>query len=223
LPIAALGLLTIVTNGVAFYAYGVLIAPIAVETGWPQAGLGAIFSGVLLITGIGGVVAGGLLDRFGEQPLFAVAAALGAGSLLLAASRAQLLAFALSYSVGCGLIGALGFYHITQTAAPCGGALAGSGAVRSRDRGGRLRRRAVAGWGPPRPAGGRATRDRLACAATRASRPPHAALARGGAHRRRRGLLRPDGMASDVLRQGARSCTAESLYGGGVTRVTSPP
>ncbi len=116
-PIAALGLLTIVTYGVAFYAYGVLIAPIAVETGWPQAALGAIFSGALLITGIGGVVAGGLLDRFGEQPLFAVAAVLGAGSLLLAASQAQLLAFALSYAVGCGLIGALGFYHVTQTVA----------------------------------------------------------------------------------------------------------
>jgi predicted MFS family arabinose efflux permease len=109
--------LTIVTYGAAFYAFGVLIAPIAAETHWPQAALGAIFSGVLLITGIGGILAGGVLDRFGEQPLFAVAATLGAGALLVAASQTRLLGFALSYAVGCGLIGALGFYHITQTVA----------------------------------------------------------------------------------------------------------
>jgi len=116
-PVVALGLLTIVTYGACFYAYGVLIAPIAAETGWSQAALGGIFSGVLLLAGIGGILAGGLLDRFGEQPLFAFAATVGAGALLLAAFQTQLATFALFYVMGCGLVGALGFYHVTQTIA----------------------------------------------------------------------------------------------------------
>lgn len=79
-PIVALGLLTVVAYGTAFYTYSVLIQPIAADTAWPQAALDAIFSGVLLVTGLGGIMAGSLLDRVGEQPLFALAATLGAGS-----------------------------------------------------------------------------------------------------------------------------------------------
>ena len=117
LPISALGMLTIVTYGACYYAYGVLIQPIAADTHWPAAALGAIFSIVLLITGVGGILAGGLLDRFGEQPLFLLAAVVGAGAMLAASFQTALLPFAVAYAGGCGLVGALGFYHITQSVA----------------------------------------------------------------------------------------------------------
>ena len=116
-PIVALGLLTVVAYGAAFYSYGVLIAPIAAETRWPQAALGAIFSAVLLITGVGGILAGGLLDRVGEQPVFAAGATLSAAAVLASSYQTQLWSFALLYAGGCGLAGALGFYHVTQTVA----------------------------------------------------------------------------------------------------------
>ncbi len=102
-PIVALGLLTTVAYGAAFYSYGVMIAPIAAETRWPQAALGAIFSV--------------LLDRVGEQPVFAVGATVSAAGVLASAYQTQLWAFAILYAGGCGLAGALGFYHITQTVA----------------------------------------------------------------------------------------------------------
>jgi MFS family permease len=117
LPISALGLLTIVTYGACYYAYGVLIQPIGAEMHWPPAALGAIFSAVLLITGVGGILAGGLLDRVGEQPLFLLAATVGAGAMLVASFQTGLVPFAIAYAGGCGLVGALGFYHITQSVA----------------------------------------------------------------------------------------------------------
>jgi len=117
LPISALGLLTIVTYGACYYAYGVLIQPIGADMHWPPAALGAIFSAVLLITGVGGIVAGGLLDRAGEQPLFLAAATVGAGAMFVASFQTGLLPFAIAYAGGCGLVGALGFYHVTQSVA----------------------------------------------------------------------------------------------------------
>lgn len=63
LPISALGLLTIVAYGACYYAYGVLIQPIGADTHWPDAALGAIFSAILVVTGIVGIVAGRVLDR----------------------------------------------------------------------------------------------------------------------------------------------------------------
>ena len=116
-PISVLGLLTIVTYGACYYAYGVLIQPIGADMHWPPAALGAIFSAVLLITGVGGILAGGLLDRAGEQPLFLVAATAGAGAMFAASFQTGLLPFAIAYAGGCGLVGALGFYHITQSVA----------------------------------------------------------------------------------------------------------
>jgi MFS family permease len=117
LPISALGLLTIVAYGACYYAYGVLIQPIAADTHWPDAALGAIFSAILIITGVLGIVAGRLLDRSGPRPVFLVAAMAGTGAMLAASAQSTLLPFAIAYAGGCGLVGALGFYHITQAVA----------------------------------------------------------------------------------------------------------
>jgi MFS family permease len=117
LPISGLGLLTIVAYGACYYAYGVLIQPIGADTHWPDAALGAIFSAILVITGVLGTMAGRLLDRRGPRLVFLLAAVAGTGSMLAASAQSALLAFAITYAGGCGLVGALGFYHITQAAA----------------------------------------------------------------------------------------------------------
>jgi len=116
-PISVLGLLTIIGYGVCYYAYGVLIGPIRTDTGWPDAALGAIFSTALVISGAGGIVAGRVLDRAGPRPGFLVVGTAGAGAMLAASAQGALLPFAVAYAGGCGLVGALGFYHITQAVA----------------------------------------------------------------------------------------------------------
>jgi MFS family permease len=116
-PISVLGLLTIIGYGACYYAYGVLIGPIRTDTGWPDAALGAIFSAALVISGAGGIVAGRVLDRRGPRPGFLVAGIAGAGAMLAASVQGALLPFAVAYAGGCGLVGALGFYHITQAVA----------------------------------------------------------------------------------------------------------
>ena len=67
MPIAVLGVLTIIGYGACYYAYGVLIGPISADTHWPDAALGAIVSAKLVITGAGGIVAGRVLDRRGPN------------------------------------------------------------------------------------------------------------------------------------------------------------
>ena len=48
---------------------------------------------------------------------FVLAGTLGSGAIALSSAQTQLLPFALAFVGGCGLIGALGFYQITQPAA----------------------------------------------------------------------------------------------------------
>lgn len=116
-PITVLGVLTIIGYGACYYAYGVLIGPMSADMRWPDAALGAIFSATLAITGVGGMVAGRVLDRCGPRPVFLLAGIAGAGAMLLASVQDALLPFAIAYAGGCGLVGALGFYHITQAVA----------------------------------------------------------------------------------------------------------
>lgn len=117
LTIPALGAATIASYGAAYYAYGVLIEPIAASTGWSSTMLGAIFSGVLIVGGLVGVAGGRLLDRFGPTPLFLVTGLAGAGLLATASFLDGYLPFAVCYGTACGLISGLGFYHVTQPAA----------------------------------------------------------------------------------------------------------
>ncbi len=117
LPVSALGLLTIVAYGACCYAYGVLIQPISADTHWPDAAPGAIFSAILVITGVLGIVAGRVLDRRGPRLVFVLAAVAGPGAMVAASVQSALLPFAIAYTGGCGLVGALGFYHITQATA----------------------------------------------------------------------------------------------------------
>jgi MFS family permease len=117
LAVATLGIVTIVGYGVAYYSYGVLIDPIRTDTGWSAAALGAVFSAVLVISAIGGLAGGRLVDRAGTRPAFLLAGTVGAATIAIASWQTQLVAFAIFYAAGCGLIAALTFYHVTQPAA----------------------------------------------------------------------------------------------------------
>jgi MFS family permease len=79
--------------------------------------LGAVFSWVLVASGLIGVAGGRLLDRFGPGPLFLATGTVGAGLLAMASTLHDYLPFAAVYGAACGLIGGLGFYHVTQPAA----------------------------------------------------------------------------------------------------------
>jgi MFS family permease len=115
--VGTLGGVTIVAYGVGYYAYGVLLDPIRTSTHWSQAALSLVFSGVLVLGGLGSLAAGRLVDRAGCRPAFVVAAGIGPAGLAGASTVTSLPAFAATYMVGCAAIAAAGFYHVTQPAA----------------------------------------------------------------------------------------------------------
>jgi MFS family permease len=115
--IAVLGLITIAVYGSWFYSFGVLLDPIIADTGWSEPTVAAVFSTSSLIAGLGAVAGGWLLDRWGSRLVFAVAAVVGGGALVAAASATTPATFGLFGAVGGGVLASLGFYHVTQTVA----------------------------------------------------------------------------------------------------------
>jgi MFS family permease len=110
-----LGLLTVVAYGSWFYGFGVLLDDIARDLG---SGLGVLTGGYALaqvLTGVLGLVAGRTLDRRGARIPFAVGAVAGPGIFAAATLTSHPLAFAFLFGLGGGVIGATGFYHLTQS------------------------------------------------------------------------------------------------------------
>lgn len=115
--IGVLGVITIASYGCWFYAFGVLFDPIIVETGWSEPALASAFSASILIGGLGAIAGGWFLDRFGSRAAFVVAAVVVLVAFQIAAGATSVLTFSVAAAIGGGTIGALGFYHVTQTAA----------------------------------------------------------------------------------------------------------
>ncbi|MEX2279754.1 MAG: MFS transporter [Acidimicrobiia bacterium] len=115
--IGVLGFITISVYGSWYYGFGVLLDPIIADTGWSEASLTAAFGASSMVAGLGSVLGGWLLDRHGSRLVFGLAAAIGAGSFAVATATTSLAVFALACAAGGGSFGALGFYHVTQTAA----------------------------------------------------------------------------------------------------------
>jgi predicted MFS family arabinose efflux permease len=117
LAVAVLGIITIATYGSWFYAFGVLLDPIIADTGWSETALTATYAAGGVLTGIGSLAGGWLMDRVGSRVVFGVGA-VGTGlAFQVAAAAPSLAVFAVAAGLGAGLLGALGFYHVTQTAA----------------------------------------------------------------------------------------------------------
>jgi MFS family permease len=117
LHIAVLGLLTIVAYGSWFYGFGVLVDSIAQDYG---TGVGILLAGfglAQMLTGVLGVVAGRLLDRRGASITFAAGAVSGPPLIYLSTHAGTAPLFALCFGLGGGIIGATGFYQVTQSVA----------------------------------------------------------------------------------------------------------
>lgn len=127
--IAVLGLVTISVYGSWYYGFGVLLDPIIADTGWSEASLTAAFGASSVVAGVGALGGGWLLDRHGSRRVFTTAALLGAGAFFVATSTRSLALFVVAGAVGGGAFGALGFYHVTQTAAVRVSSLAATRAI----------------------------------------------------------------------------------------------
>jgi len=115
--VAALGILTITSFGSWFYAFGVLIDPITLDTGWSTASLGLTYGLAQLITGVSSFLGGRLLDRFDASGPFGLQAVVGGGLLFASASATNIWVFGATYAVAGGVIGGTGFYSVTTAAA----------------------------------------------------------------------------------------------------------
>ena len=115
--VAVLGIITIGAYGCWYYSFGVLLDPIIADTGWSEAALTGAFSVSALIAGIGAVAGGWLLDRLGSRFVFGLAAVVTLGAFSVATTTSSIAVFSVSSAVGGGAVGALAFYHVTQTAA----------------------------------------------------------------------------------------------------------
>ncbi|MBV8368131.1 MAG: MFS transporter [Candidatus Eremiobacteraeota bacterium] len=113
--VVALGVTTIVSYGTNQYLFGLLVDPLAREFGWDKASIGLAFSGVVLVSGLAGLVFGRIVDRLGARLPLAIGSLIN-GLSLLAISRAHdLLAFDLLWTFGIGLGSALTFYPVSMT------------------------------------------------------------------------------------------------------------
>lgn len=117
LTIVLLGLVTISAYGAWYYAFGVLLDPILVDTGWPEAGLTATFSASAACGALAALPAGRLIDRRGSRLAFLSAAGLSALGLGLASAAPSLPVFMVGAVLGGASLQSLGFYHITQATA----------------------------------------------------------------------------------------------------------
>jgi MFS family permease len=117
LSIAALGLITIVSYGAAFYAFGVLLGPIVDDTGWSEALIAGSFSIATLLGAFGAGVAGRLADEYGARRIMLLGGAGGALALSAAGLVPNVWLFLLAFGIGAGVLAATGFYHMTQAAA----------------------------------------------------------------------------------------------------------
>ncbi len=115
--VGVLGVVTICSYGTWYYAFGVLLDPIRLSEGWSESTLAASFSAGTVVIGLTAISGGRLLDKYGHRSVFLLAAILGPGALMLASVAPSVWLFFLAAAIGSGAVGALGFYHVTMTAA----------------------------------------------------------------------------------------------------------
>jgi len=113
--VGLLGVLTICSYGAWYYAFGALIDPILVDTGWRESSVAFSFSLGLILIGVGSPLGGILLDRLGHRWVYAIGGTVGSAGLLLASISTNLTSFTAAAAIGMGVYGALGFYHTSMS------------------------------------------------------------------------------------------------------------
>src|SRR5579884_224381 len=91
LLIATLGVTEAISWGVLYYAFGVLLEPMATELGWSRASLAGAFSLAVLLSGVAAVPVGQWLDGHGARGLMTLGSVLGV-LLVLAWARVMSIA-----------------------------------------------------------------------------------------------------------------------------------
>lgn len=112
-----LGLATIGSYGVATYSIGVLLAPIADDTGWSTGTVSAAYALGVLGSGAVAILAGRALDRVGSRTMFLSTLASGAVLLLIASTLTNPPGFVLAWAAGSAVIGGGWYYQATMPAA----------------------------------------------------------------------------------------------------------
>jgi MFS family permease len=115
--IGILGVLTIVTYGSWYYGFGVLLDSLRSGLHTSDRVLTLGFGLAELLTGLIGIGAGRLLDRRGVRIVFAAGAMTGTGLLTLSSLAHNPWSFSLLFGGAGGIIGATGFYAMTQSIA----------------------------------------------------------------------------------------------------------
>ncbi|HEV3087654.1 MAG TPA: MFS transporter, partial [Candidatus Elarobacter sp.] len=113
--VVVLGVTTIVSYGTNQYLFGLLVDPLVREFGWDKGSIGLAFSGVVLVSGLAGLVIGRLVDRLGARLPLAAGSLINGLSLLALARVHDLAAFDLLWTFGIGLGSALTFYPVSMT------------------------------------------------------------------------------------------------------------
>ena len=83
----------IISWGSIFYAFSVLLAPIAQETGWTRDAIVGAFSVSLLVAGVASAPVGMLIDRFGGRLVMSLGSLVGAVVLMLMSEAHSVAAF----------------------------------------------------------------------------------------------------------------------------------
>lgn len=115
--VSLLGFLTIVGYGSWYYAFGVLLEPILLDTGWSEEWLVAGFSATGLVGAVAAPQAGRLIDQQRFRPALGLTGLIAAAGLLFASTTDSLVVFVLSSGIGGAMLAAFAFYHVTQTLA----------------------------------------------------------------------------------------------------------
>jgi len=82
-----------------FYAFSVLLAPIAQETGWTREAIVGAFSLGLLVAGLASAPVGMLIDRFGGRVIMSLGSLIGAFVLVLMSAAHTVAAFYIAWAV----------------------------------------------------------------------------------------------------------------------------
>lgn len=104
------GFVVVTAFGSWFYGYGVLVEPIAQDTGWSESWLTSAYGVGLFAVGVAGVFVGRLIDRVGPRPAFLLGAAGGAGGTALTATATSPLVFVAAAVATQACIGSVGYY-----------------------------------------------------------------------------------------------------------------
>jgi MFS family permease len=105
---------TLTAYGSWIYSFGVLLDDLTRDLAASEAVMVGAFGLAQLLAGAGSLLAGRALDRHGSRPVMIVG--LAGTSILAGTSLANTPAMFLStFALGAGIVGACGFYHVSQT------------------------------------------------------------------------------------------------------------